>query len=530
MPAIPWRAGVRCDVTSDGPAVVLDPARARLLHLTGAAAALARGEATPRRDDVLANLRALGLLDATGEPARRLAPDRRRVLTAGSAAALGISVLMLPGAAEAASVDLGWTASAADPLALELARAVLADPNVDAEAAYLAGGLDGEAAIARLDRDTGVRGPALVIAGTESAGTCYPVDMVRIGDRVYVLVIVAAARFADAALPYQNSYYSSRIVEVVLGATGEGSVDGLALGRSADIEAHLGEGSLVFPGCLLTDGSRLHLAGVVMPAEPAEGEGGAGGTFLVEILLGDGALILGVGDPLVEAAAPQELFLPLAGVVADGVAVVWLQTPDHGPETATPEALGVLARVDLGDPGEAAVVLGIGPTLPIFALTASQLALPQRAAPVLFAGSAYVATVARPEAPSDPAPIVIARFDLGDPGLWGSGGPGDATEVLVLPTELDAPVLTLGLRGDRLVVSTFTDVIVVPLAAGGALPPAQDVEVLPLDGPEGIVSDPATGQFDPFRAGLAPMIPTTRVARAFFGTGKGKGELVEVTV
>lgn len=533
MPATTWRRGVQCDVSpSDGSAVLLDPTASRLVHLTGAAAALARGGDTPRRDDVLLHLRALGLVDATGEPAHRIATDRRRVLTAAAAAALGISVLVLPGAASAASVDPAWSTSAQDPLGLELARAVLSDPVTDPDVAYLAGGLGGDAVIARLDRDSGARGAAVPLL-SDAPRVCYPVDMVRIGDRVHVLVLIVSDRLVDAFAPNANTYLGSAIVEVLLGSTGPDAVDGLEVLRSTDLaDLLVAAPGFTFPGCLLTDGAKLYLGVALAYDAPEEGEA-LGAALLLEVDVTGTVLAVGSGVQILETAVEPGVFLPLSGVVQDGVAIVWMQWPDYLPETLGPEAYGVLARIDLDDPETGLALLGLGPILPIFVATAALMTLQQRPAPVVFAGSAYVATVVPPTLAggdgADPG-VVVGRFDLADPSLWGGVELGVPTEFLVLDIRSDALVLTLSLRGDTLVVSTLYEVIVVPLGPDGALPGIEAVRTLALDVEGGPFRDPSSGATDPERFGLAPMVPTTRVARAFFGTGKGKADLVEVSV
>lgn len=568
-----WRDGLRVD-RSAGEVLILDPQAHRLVRLAGPAAL------APGRDDVRAHLAALGLVDATGEGAALLGASRREVLTAGAAAALGITVLALPGAASAASVDpAGNTVSGVDGEQIDLILARATTGTTGAGLGYLTGSRDRDAAVRTVNLGTGALGTTLENIGPAvpvGAGT-YPRDIVRVGTRAYIVYVVTTleshlSSVLDDFIPAYEHIVGSGVIEVALDAD---SPSGMEFVRGVSTDVLLrgpgdGEGGAplrwAMLTCAATDGTDVFIAAVVdfgSAEEPQFAAGVIGLNIPSDVsepltTTGGGVSLSGDG-----AASAPPFEVPLAMVVADGALYVHVQlhpplTARFGGEGVLPDddvSLAAIFRVPLDEldpshdeePGGTVGFRLIGEGLNFPAISGGLHPQPQ---PIVFAGNLYVVDqVATRDDEGDG--IIgfeqrISRFVLA--GDWGSGPPdpvagADPDQVLVLERHVvdgrltepsPDPASSLLRVGSTLLLGSLLAIRRVIIGDDGVMTlpddaAARHIDLIPtfeqiLD----LESDP-----DPdglVVIGVGPALPATNPLRAFFGLGKGKGVLIEVLV
>jgi len=540
-----WRPGLRVDAS--GPdLLVLDPEGGRLVRLTGPAAAVVAGtadlpsdHAADLRDRVTAHLRTLGLLDATGEGAALIAPDRRRVLAAGGAAALGIAVLTLPGAARASSAGRTLSAPAnATELDLILARAT-----ATATVAHVAGSLDGDAAMRTVDLLDGAVGPATVIrAPVHPEGGVFPRDVVRVGSRAYVVYVTTSS--ADYPFAFLTPRYAPDVVlrsGVIEVALDDGGATGMAVVRTLTNDAVRGPLWGMYTA-IATDGTDVFLAGVVEVTTVD----GAVLTPVVERLTipADPAMPLAIAARLtLDDLGLQPFGFPLALIAAGTDLFLHLQRhpllEDDGELVAFEDTVSGVVRIARG--GETlGPIVGIRVIGLSYPLPAGFSGLSAQPRPLVFAGSLYVADSAAVAYESDGTQSFrlaarVHRLTLSPawellPGGGESDPPPPDQTVLLLPppSASDAPSWPLALErvGSELLVADLAWLHRIPIGDGGVLG-QPDVVALA----EQVARIGADRGFTwPLQAGLSPLLPASSGSRAFFGLGKGKAGLVELAL
>jgi len=569
-PGAAWRRGLRVDV-SGADLLLLDAERGRLVRLTGPAAAFALGgddaPAPDVRTLIAAHLRGLGLLDASGEGAGLLDADRRSVLAATGAAVLGIAVLALPSAASAASVGgstLGVSAGSS-LLDLPLARATW---DMDAGTAFLAGSRDRTAAMRTVDLQDGtVSATATILRAAPPTGQgTFPRDIVRLGARAYVVyVTIDRETYFEGILDglpgfVRDTVLGTGVIEVALDAEGGDGLEVVRTLTNVDIRGT----TWAMYTCIATDGTNIFLGGVV--EEPASGGGDAPelATVLERLVVPSDAAVAMNIEPGVSVPPPpgeDQLAFLHAMVVADGAIYAHAQL-HPSLDDLFDETPALIARfgIDDGLPSDITAVRQIGPAAAESVILGGVWPQP---ALVVFAGNLYVADVAFAPDEQDGSSLSarLHRFEL-DSDAWGSGPgpdpdpdpdldpdpdpssdpevepPPGPDQTLVFPRtqaeDFVSPILVSLLRiGGTLLLSGLDAVRRIDIGAGGVLVP-------PADPPSGadiidlipqlieIVEERDADAFD--LLGIGPGLPAKDPLRAYFGLGKGKSGLIEITL